>query len=201
MPRQTKQSTGVTLVADGRLDFWLGGVVLGLFLLPLLSTLLQLYDRVQYWGKLVHALEAFGVTLLFGVLLLAWRDHAAVDISDQLSALLSMFVGILFGVAWEMLAFLIDWTLGSDLQKSNSDTMTDMLWNDAAAVVAGVAVTRLYCHVIAPARRASIGKFAAWLVDGPSGILDRNGVLVTIIVAALGAVAVATLWAANRFTL
>jgi hypothetical protein len=100
-----------------------------------------------------------------------------------------------------MLEFLIDWTLGTDLQKSNSDTMTDLLWNDAAAVVAAVATVRLYCHLMSPAKRASIGKIAAGLVDGPSRILDRHGVLVAIIFAALGTVAVATLWAANRFTL
>jgi hypothetical protein len=200
--RQQRERPIRATVADGRrVEFSLGGLGLALSALPTLSSLLQLYDSIQYWGKLVHALEAFGVTLMFGVLLLAWRDREAVDISDQLSALLSMFVGILFGVVWALFEFLMDWTLGSALQKSNGDTMTNLLWNDVTAVVAAVAAGHLYCHLISPADRRSLGRLSAWLVDGPSQMLDRNGMLVALVFALLGSVAVASLWVADRFTL
>src|SRR5207302_7208929 len=132
---------------------WLGLVLLVGVALPLASTFLGLYDRVQHWGKLVHAVDAVCATLLFGVLLLAWRDVEGVDLADELAALTSMCAGIFFGVVWELVEFVIDWTLNSDLQKSNSDTMTDLLWNDVGAAFAAVLAARLYCHWLSARQR------------------------------------------------
>src|SRR5437868_1393631 len=83
-----------------------------------------------HWGKVVHGLEGFGFALLVGLLLLGWRDRARIDITDKLATLTAMFAGILFGVMWEIVEFILDWVRYSDLQKSNSDTMTDLLSND-----------------------------------------------------------------------
>lgn len=183
----------------GRLRAWLAVLLIGLVALPAVSSLLGLYDRVEHWGKLVHALETVGVTLLFAFLLLSWRDREAVDLSDPLAGLLSVFVGVLFGVLWDLLEFVLDWTRLTAFQRSNADTMTDLLWSDVGAVVAALVAVRLYCHVLTPGQRQALGGVAAYLVDGPSRVLDRHGRLVTVGVAAIGALAAISLWLAERY--
>jgi prepilin signal peptidase PulO-like enzyme (type II secretory pathway) len=147
---------------------------------------------------LVHCLAALGVSLLVGLLVLGWRDREAVDLGDQLATVLSMLVGFLFGVLWELVEFVLDWARVTDLQASNSQTMLDLVWNDVGAVVGALLAARLYCHVVSACRRQELGHLAAWLVAGPSHVLDRQGVLVTIVVAAGAALTVASLWFAGR---
>ena len=166
--------------------------------LPLVSSALGLYDGIQHWGKLVHAVDGFCAALIFGLLFLGWRERAQIELADELAALLTMFFGIFFGVIWEVVEFVRDWVAYSDLQKSNTDTMTDFLWNDLAVVLASLLAMRLYCHVLAARDREALGTTAEWLVDGPSRLLDRHGFLLTLIAAVLIAVAVALLWFAGR---
>lgn len=176
----------------------LGALVLVGVAAPLLSTVFGLYDRVEGWGKLVHGLDGACATAIFGLLFLGWRDLADVEFSDELSALLLMFVGVLFGVLWEIVEFVRDWVAYSDLQKSNTDTMTDFLWNDVACVLAALLVVRLYTRAVDPRGRRELGTLAEWLVDGPSRLLDRHGLTLTVIAAGCIAAAVASLWFAGR---
>ena len=60
--------------------------------LPLASSLLGLYDRIEHWGKFVHAVDGLCATLLFGVLLLAWRGVEKVDLADELAGLMAAAV-------------------------------------------------------------------------------------------------------------
>jgi hypothetical protein len=150
-------------------------------------------------GQLVvHFLAAVCVTLPVGLLLLGWRDRKAIDLSDQLAAALSILAGMQFGVLWKLVEFVLDWVFSTDLEKSNSQTMTDLLWNDVGTVVAAVLATRLYCHALSAPQRQQLGRVATWLFGGPSRVLDRHGVLVTLVVAAVAAVTVASLWFAGR---
>jgi hypothetical protein len=177
---------------------WLAALVVVAVALPILSTILGLYDRVVHWGKVVHGLEGFLVAITAGLLLLAWRDHERIDLSDQLAVLMTICVGMFVGVMWEIVEFVLDWVRYSDLQKSNSDTMTDLLWNDVGTVVGALLAARLYCHVLRANERSETGQVAVWLIDGPSRVLDRHGFVVSIIVALLVAAAVVALWFAGR---
>ena len=177
---------------------WLVALVVIAVALPILSTILGLYDRVVHWGKVVHGLEGFLVAITAGLLLLAWRDHERIDLSDQLAVLMTICVGIFVGVMWEIVEFVLDWVRYSDLQKSNSDTMTDLLWNDVGAVVGALLAARMYCHVLRANERSETGQIAVWLIDGPNRVLDRHGFLVSIIVALVVAAAVAAVWFAGR---
>jgi hypothetical protein len=56
----------------------------------------------------------------------------------------------------------------------------------------------VYCHMLDGGDRAALGASAEWLVDGPSRVLDRHGFLLTILVAAAIALAIAALWFAGR---
>jgi len=109
-----------------------------------------------------------------------------------------MCVGIFEGLSWEIVEFILDWLRYSDLQKSNSDTMTDLLLNDLGAVIGALLAARLYCHWLRPNDHSELDQTAAWLVDGPSRVLDRYGFLVSIVVTLLVAAAVAALWFAGR---
>lgn len=166
--------------------------------LPLISTVLGLYDSIQHWGKLVHAVDGFCAAFIFGLLLLGWRARAQIDLADELAALLTMFFGIFFGVMWEIVEFLRDWVAYSDLQKSNNDTMTDFLCNDVAVVIATLVAMRVYCHVLRPAERENLGTTAEWLVDGPSRGLDRHGLTLSVIAIGVIAACVLALWFSDR---
>ena len=177
------------------------GVVLVLalgVLLPIASTALGLYDHVQHWGKLIHAIDAACATFIFGLLLLGWRERTHIDLTDELAALLTMFAGILFGVLWEIVEFVRDWVAYSDLQKSNTDTMTDFLWNDIATVLAGLLAVRVYCRVVSQIDRRQLAAVAEWLVDGPSRVLDRHGFALTVVAVGLTAATILALWFSGR---
>jgi hypothetical protein len=149
-------------------------------------------------GKLAHGVEGLVVTLAVGLLLLAWRDARAIDLSEELAALIAMFTGIFFGVMWKLVEFVLDWVTYADLQKSNSDTMTDFLWNDVGAVIAAVLAARAYCRWLSPSQRHELGRIAGRLAAGPSRLLDRHGLLMTLVVATLTSVAVGALWFSGR---
>jgi len=166
--------------------------------LPIVSSVLGLYDHILHWGKLVHGLEGLLVAIMVGLLLLAWRDRESVALTDQLATLMTICVGIFTGVMWEIVEFVLDWVRYSDLQKSNSDTMTDLLWNDVGAIIGALLAARVYRHVVRANDRAEIGQNAAWLLDGPGRVLDRHGFLVSLIVVLLVAAAIVALWFAGR---
>ncbi len=186
---RARQAQGLALV-------WVGvGVAV---LVPLLSSLLNLYERVWFWGKVVHAVDVFALTWLFGLLLLAYRDCYDLEIPTPLVALASIMFGISVGVAWELAAFLIDWVVKSDLQKSNTDTMTDFLCMDLAAVVASLLAVHLWTHGLRDRERRPLGELAAWLTHGPGTLLDRHPRLVALVVALLILAYIATLWFVDR---
>jgi hypothetical protein len=187
-----------TQARGSRANLWLLAILVIGVAVPTLSTALGLYDRIDNWGKLVHALVGACATSLFGLLFLGWRDLTHVDVTDELAALLTICAGILFGLMWEIVEFVIDWVTYSDLQKSNTDTMTDLMWNDVACILAALLVVRLYARVTDAHDRKQLGETAEWLVDGPSRLLNRHGLTLTVITAACIVAAVAALWFAGR---
>jgi hypothetical protein len=181
-----------------RARLWLLAVVLVGVVLPFISSALGLYDRIHDWGKVVHAVDGFCATLAFGLLLLSWRDYERIDLTDELTALMALFGGVLFGIVREVVEFIRDWVADSDLQKSNTDTMTDFLCNDLAAVIAMQIALRLFCRVLDQSDRQSLGRTAEWLVHGPSRLLDRHGFALELVGVVAIAVSIGALWFSGR---
>jgi predicted membrane protein len=138
------------------------------------------------------------VVVTVGVVVLGYRDRAQVDLSDQLAVLLAIFVGIALAMVWEVVQFIADWTMNSDFQPSNLDTMVELLWSDVFSVVGAVLSAWFYCRVLHASRRAACGDLGVWLFTGPSRLLDRHGFAMTLVFTVLVMVAVAALWFTGR---
>jgi hypothetical protein len=138
------------------------------------------------------------VVLGVGVLLLGYRDRERVHLPDELAVLLAIFVGVALGMVWEVMQFIADWTLNTDLQPSNLDTMVELLWGNVGSVVGAVLSSWLYCRVLRSSQRAALGDFGVWLFAGPSRLLDRHGFAMTLVVSVAAVLAVAALWFAGR---
>jgi len=171
--------------------------VLGVALLGA-SDALNLYDRIVSWGKLVHAAEGFLVASVAAYLLIAYRDREQPGVHTQVVALMSMLVGVTFGACWEFLAFVLDWIRHSDLQKSNTDTVTDMLSNDLAAVLGALLALHAYYHWTRPAAQREVSDLAAWLFNPIGRLLDARGKLLAAFVLLGIAVYCTALWYAER---
>jgi hypothetical protein len=148
--------------------------------------------------KLEHFVLIAAVALVVGGLLLGWRDRLRVDLSDQLAAVLVMFVGVLVATLIEVVEFVSDWALRTTLQPSNLDTMTDLLAGDLGAIFGAVLATAIYCRWLTSSQRERLGRAGQWLSDGPSRVLDRHGFAITLAVSGMLALAVAVLWFAGR---
>jgi hypothetical protein len=148
--------------------------------------------------KVLHFALLVPLVLVVGLLVLGWRDRRQVDLSDQLAAVLAMFVGVLFAMLVELAEFVADWALNTQLQPSNTDTMTDLLASDLGAVLGAVLATTLYCDWLTAGQRERLGILGEWLSDGPSRVLDRHGFAITLAVAGTLTVAIGVLWFANR---
>lgn len=162
-----------------------------------LSWALGLFDRVPHWGKVVHGVEGFLVTALFALLLLGYRDAERFRLPSQLAVVAAIFAGWTVAGLWEVAAWLLDWGLGADFQKSNADVMTDLLWGVLAATLGGLTGTRLY-GALGATRRARLAAFVRAAGAGPGRVLDRHGVLVIGLVVACIAALLAVLWVAGR---
>jgi hypothetical protein len=166
--------------------------------IPAASDALGLYDRITHWGKLVHGVEGGLVAALTAFLLLAYADRAQFGLPRQLGAVAAVCVGITAGVTWEFVEFLVDWVSSADLQKSNADTMTDLLWSNLASITAAVLAVRVYHHGLSDAGRAALGSFGDSLLSPLGRLMDRHGKLIFVVMVVILAASIAGLWFTGR---
>jgi hypothetical protein len=171
--------------------------VLGVALIGV-SDALALYDRVVHWGKFVHGAEGFLVAAVGGYLLLGYRDRQRLDVHTQIVSLVNIFIGVAFGAFWEFLEFVLDWIRYSDMQKSNTDTMTDMLSNNLGAVLGTLLVFHAYYRWTGLDVRGELGDLAIWVFTPVGQLLDQHGKLLGVLVLLGIALYVAALWFAER---
>jgi hypothetical protein len=169
---------------------FVGGIAL-----QFISESTKLFELFTYWDKIVHP-TLIALTSMCGVwLMLGYRDAFEKRLPIQFAALFALLLGMCVGACWEFFEFGSDWFGDANLQKSNADTLTDLLANDLGAFVAMLFGLWVYERHLSPSQRDGMGRIAAWLTDGPSRLLDRHGRLVGTLVALLfGVVLIASQW-------
>jgi hypothetical protein len=146
------------------------------------SESLKLFEILTYWDKIVHPSEIFLATGVATFLLLGYRKLHQLDIPDGLAAFGAMLFGMALGSSWELLEFALDWFANANLQKSNADTVTDILTNDAGAIFGALFAFWLWRHHTSDLAQDECGRIAEWLTGRLSRVLERHGVLVGILV-------------------
>jgi len=155
----------------------------------------KLFEVFTYWDKIVHPSLVAITAMLAAWLLLGYASANAKRIPIQFGAAFGLLLGTAVGAFWEFVELGSDWFLGANLQKSNADTMTDIIANDVGAFVATLVGLFLFVHVFSANQRREMGLIARWLAHGPGVLLDRHSRLV----GALAAVLFATVMAAAQW--
>jgi hypothetical protein len=93
----------------------------------------------------------------------------------HLAAAFGMLLAISVGALWEFIEFTSDWFGNADLQKSNGDTISDILSNDTGAFIATLLALWLYTRFFSGAQREQMGRVAWWLAHGPATLIRRYG--------------------------
>ncbi|MBV9544337.1 MAG: hypothetical protein JOY61_08155 [Chloroflexi bacterium] len=135
----------------------------------------KLFELFYYWDKVVHPTLVALTALIAGWLLLGYRDAFRKRIPMHFVAAFGMLLGLSVGAFWEFVEFTGDWFGNSDLQKSNGDTLTDIISNNIGALVATLIGLWLYAHVIRRDEREDMGRIAAWMTHGPRRLLQQHG--------------------------
>ena len=117
-------------------------------------------------------------SLVAAWLLLGWADAFGKRVPIHLGAAIGLLLGTTVGAVWEFVEFGSDWFEGANLQKSNADTMTDIIANDIGAFVATLFALYVFVHLLKPSQRREMGQLAAWIAHGPGALLERHGRIV-----------------------
>jgi hypothetical protein len=109
-----------------------------------------------------------------------------------------MLFGMTLGASWELVEFAFDWFGNANLQKSNADTLTDVLTNDAGAIFGALFAFWLFRHHTTEAQRLKCGEIADWLTDRLARLLERHGFAVGIAVGLAFATTIGLGWLMDR---
>ena len=153
--------------------------------LPLVSKLFELFT---YWDKVVHPALVALTGMIAAWFLLGYRDAFGKRVPVHLAGVFGMLLAMAVGAFWEFVEFASDWFGDANLQKSNADTMTDIIANDIGAFVATLLALFVFVHVFSANQRREMGEVARWLTHGPGVLLDRHGRIVGAAAAVLFAV-------------
>lgn len=121
-----------------------------LLLFPLLSLvylaasedMLNLYYRIKYFDKFVHALTLFAVTYFAGYLLSL--ELAIVSRKTILTILIIISIGLSLGALWEIIEWLLTFLIPAPADYTAFDTATDLVADLLGASAAAVLCRQLF---------------------------------------------------------
>jgi hypothetical protein len=145
----------------------------------------KLFELFYYWDKIVHPTLVASTGMIAVWLLLGYRDAFGKRLPIHLVAIFAMLLAISVGAFWEFVEFGPDWFGNADLQKSNADTITDIVANDTGAFLATLLALWLYTRFFSKRQRQETGLIAQWLAHGPGAVLRGHGRLVGALAAVL----------------
>ncbi len=166
--------------------------------LQYVSESFKLFEIFSYWDKLVHSSEIFLASAVATYLLLGYRELHELDIPDGLAAAGAMLFGMALGATWELVEFTLDWFGNANLQKSNADTLTDILTNDAGAIFGTLLAFWLYRHHATEQQRHEFGKIADWLTGRLARLFAEHGFQIGVGIGLAIAAIVAAGWLMDR---
>ena len=168
--------------------------VLGMAL-QFISESAKLFELFYYWDKIVHPTLVALTSMIAAWLLMGYRDAFGKRLPVHLGALFGMLLGMAVGAFWEFIEFSSDWFGNANLQKSNGDTITDLVANNTGALLATLLALWMYTHRFSPNQRREMGQVARWLAHGPTVLLRRHGgALGALLALAFVAVTGAAVW-------
>lgn len=143
--------------------------------LQFVSESTKLFELFYYWDKVVHPTLVALTGMLGAWLLMGYRDAFARRLPLHPLAAFSMLLAMSVGAVWEFVEFASDWFGNADLQKSNGDTMTDVVANNTGAFLATLVALWLYTHFFTRQQREETGQVAHWLAHGPARFVRQHG--------------------------
>jgi hypothetical protein len=103
---------------------------------------LDLYNRIGFYDLIVHSLASFFLAPVIYILLA--RAEVLVDLRQATTAhhyvgvfVTTLALGLAVGAVWEMAEFTSDHFFGSNLSKSDRDTVTDLMVDGAGSAFGG----------------------------------------------------------------
>ncbi|WGI16705.1 hypothetical protein [Methanonatronarchaeum sp. AMET-Sl] len=123
---------------------------LGIYLPPLLNFLIVLalslhvvggflgfYDNLWWWDNLTHTFSSFLIAVIGTVVLFSIDLYStSIRIPGRYTWIFLLMVIMATGVIWEILEFMFDQILGTNMQYGLRDTVADMFWNMIGATIA-----------------------------------------------------------------
>lgn len=103
--------------------------VLFMFSTLILGEIADLYNTFWWWDIILHSVSSAGITLIgFILMTVIYRDRD-LKASPLLTSFLVFSFAMSLAVLWEVYEFLIDifFETETDMQLSNTDTMTDLI--------------------------------------------------------------------------
>ena len=163
--------------------------------LQFLSESTKLFELLYYWDKIVHPTLIALTGMIAAWLLLGYAEAFRKRVPVHVGAAFGILLASTIGVSWEFVEFTTDWFGNSDLQKSNADTMSDLMSNCIGAYVATLLALWLYTHVIPSDERREMGAIGRWAAHGPRMLLRNYGRLLgTVAATALVTVISLAIW-------
>lgn len=87
----------------------------------------QAYDRFWWWDDLLHLSSGVVLGFVGFLILYVLLVQKRLKMTPGLIAFFSFCVALAGGAVWEIIEFLIDQIFGANMQKSNLDTMKDLI--------------------------------------------------------------------------
>lgn len=114
------------------------GGALFLFATLFLGEEANFYDRFWWWDLIFHTFAGLAFGLVgYMILVLTYRKHA-VRLAPLFTSIFAISFAVTLSALWEILEFIIDQLLGTNMQPSASDTMWDLVAGLIGALVSAL---------------------------------------------------------------
>lgn len=110
-----------------------------LFASFVLGEVRDFYERIWWWDLALHGLSAMLMGFIGFLTVYVFHMTNRLNVKPFHVAAFTFGFAVTIGTLWEIFEFLVDWYVGTNMQKSGLvDTMTDLIINAVGALVAAI---------------------------------------------------------------